>query len=152
MIEKLEWNIGGWTTGNITAKAFYEKERGSTTYNNQTSIWQGYIGLIYPSDYGYAAGKECLKTSVYSYGNSCKNSDWLFNNVFQWTLTPYSSDSDNVFRVDGKGNVTDSPASDAYGVRPSLYLSSKVGIKEITNQDETKPYGSETNPYILTIE
>ena len=32
----------------------YEKERGTTVYSERPTKWTGKIGLMYPSDYGYA--------------------------------------------------------------------------------------------------
>ena len=108
---------------------------------------------MYPSDYGYATSggtttnrDACLAKELYSWSSSgysdCKNNDWLFNSTIQWTLTPFSSPSGDVFIVGNTGYVSYySNASNSYGVRPSVYLTSNVGI---SGGD-----GTMNNPYIL---
>ncbi len=52
-IESVVWNLGGSSTYNdVTASMFYERERGTTTYNGYPSpghakTWTGKIGLMY---------------------------------------------------------------------------------------------------------
>ena len=70
---------------------------------------------MYPSDYGYATSGEnntnretCLNTALYNWDglsvSNCKNNDWLYTRSCQWTLTPNSSNSNNVFNVNSNGN------------------------------------------------
>ena len=143
MIEQVTWNIGGHTTSGNTTSQFYIAERGSTTYNSQPSMWNGYIALMYPSDYGYAADKSCWSTQLSNYADSCKNSDWLYiTSTYQWTLTPRSANSRHVFYVDKSGSIgSDSGAVEEWAVRPSLYL--KSDVKMIDGD------GSSEKPYIL---
>ena len=76
--------------------------------------------------------------------STCKNSDWMFNSDYWWTLSPRSGDFNDVFRVYGTGgassncnaNYTDN------AVRPAITLSSKVQI--------TGGTGTESDPYILS--
>ncbi len=153
-IVKVRWNTGTFATNDNTqwtAKATYETEReshngkeqcisngGGTSCNDEverTTIWDGYIGLMYPSDYGYAVGKEvretCLGKSINSYNSgSCNTNDWLKPSSYTWTMTPssYSSSASNVFLVYSSGIVSYSNASNANGVQPVVYLSSSVKI------------------------
>ena len=57
---------------------FYAYERGTTRYDtNRPLYWDGYVGLMYPSDFGYAAGNSCVTgTDPYNYDGGCKNKDW----------------------------------------------------------------------------
>ena len=56
------------------------------TKRNSSSTWNGYIGLMYPSDYGFATNdgnsrnrKTCLQMFMYNwYHNDCKNKDYLY--------------------------------------------------------------------------
>ena len=153
MIANATWKLGGSSTNNdVTASMFYERERGTTVYNGNPITWQGKIALMYPSDYGYATSggattnrDACLAQALYNWDSSsysdCKNNDWIFNNDYQWTLTPPSSGSDFVFGVFGTGYVDYDSAGNSYGVRPSVYLTSNVGI---SGGD-----GTMNNPYIL---
>ena len=152
MIETVTWKLGGSSTNNdVTASMFYERERGTTVYSGRPTTWQGKIALMYPSDYGYATSggsttnrEACLAKELYNWDSysDCKNNDWLFNSTIQWTLTPDSSTSSIVFRVIGTGYVGyDFTANNSNGVRPSVYLTSNVGI---SGGD-----GTMNNPYIL---
>ncbi len=146
MIASTTWKLGGSSTyDDVTASMFYERERRPTT-------WQGEIALMYPSDYGYATSggsttnrEACLAKELYNWDSSsysdCKNNDWLFNSTIQWTLTPSSSYSISVFHVNRTGYVGYYDADGSNGVRPSVYLTSNVGI---SGGD-----GTMNNPYIL---
>ena len=153
MIANVTWKLGGSSTPNdVTASMFYERERGTTVYSGRPTTWQGKIALMYPSDYGYATSggtttnrEACLANSLANWDSSsysdCKNNDWIFNNDYQWTLTPLSSVSTHVFGVFDTGFVLSSIAYNSYGVRPSVYLTSNVSI---SGGD-----GTMNNPYIL---
>ena len=153
MIANVTWKLGGSSTyDDVTASMFYERERGTTVYSGRPTTWQGEIALMYPSDYGYSTSggsttnrEACLAKELYNWDSSsysdCKNNDWLFNSTIQWTLTPYSSYSFRVFYVGNPGYVDSRSAYDSRGVRPSVYLTSNVGI---SGGD-----GTMNNPYIL---
>ena len=153
MIANVTWKLGGSSTYNdVTSSMFYERERGTTVYSGRPTTWQGKIALMYPSDYGYATSggsttnrEACLAKELYNWGSSsysdCKNNDWLFNSTIQWTLTPISSNSSHVFNVRNTGYVNYLYANRSIGVRPSVYLTSNVGI---SGGD-----GTMNNPYIL---
>ena len=155
MIANVTWKLGGSSTSdNVTASMFYERERGTTVYNGNPITWQGKIALMYPSDYGYATSggattnrEACLAKELYNWNSSsyrdCKNNDWIFNNDYQWTLTPYSSYSDYVFGVFNTGFVNSGYARRSFGVRPSVYLTSNVNI---SGGD-----GTVNSPYTLKV-
>ena len=96
MIETVTWNIGAnQSYGDTTTKEFYEHERSTLTDTNSYT-WQGKIGLIYPSDYGFATSgennenrKDCLNKFLYKNWNdsNCYDYDWL-KVVDTWTLMP----------------------------------------------------------------
>ena len=156
MIANVTWKLGGTadyqSASNGLASHWYGYERGTTVYSGRPTTWQGKIALMYPSDYGYATSggattnrEACLAKELYNWDSSsyrdCKNSDWLFNKDYQWTLTPYSSYSYRVFGVFKPGYVLNHHANYSLGVRPSVYLTSNVGI---SGGD-----GTMNNPYIL---
>ena len=154
MIANVTWKLGGSSTYNdVTPSMFYERERGTTVYSGRPTTWQGKIALMYPSDYGYATSggtttnrEACLANSLANWDSSsysdCKNNDWIFNNDYQWTLTPASSYSYRVFFVDYAGYVSSNlSAYYSRGVRPSVYLTSNVNI---SGGD-----GTMNNPYTL---
>ena len=155
-IENVVWNLGGSPTYyDVTSGMFYERERGTMVYSGRHTTWTGKIGLMYPSDYGYATSggqtsdrTTCLAKELYNWGSSsesdCKNNDYLFKSSYsQWTLTHISSIDYFVFRVYSGGFVDHNGANDSSGVRPALYLKSSISISGGT--------GSSTEPYQLKV-
>ena len=157
MISNAKWNLGGSSTyTGVTASMFYERERGTEVYRGRPTEWTGKIGLMYPSDYGYATSggsgtdrNTCLNTELFNWNDSsvsdCKNNDWLYDSSnYQWTITSRSSGSYYVFHVSSSGSVnSDLYASNSRAVFPALYLSSNV---KISGGD-----GSEGNPFKLSL-
>ena len=157
MIETITWKLGGSSTYNgVTPSMFYERERGTAVYSGRPTTWSGKVALMYPSDYGYATSggsttnrESCLAKELYKWSSSsfsdCKNNDWLYDSsASQWTLTPSSSYSDLVFGVSNNGYLNGNVAYDGYGVRPSIYLKSNIGISGGT--------GVSSDPYKLSIQ
>ena len=141
-IDKITWKLGGTGNDNSTNTIqFYAYERGTTVYTGRPTEWQGKVGLMYPSDYGYATSggstsnrTSCLNKELYNWDDSsysdCKNNDWLLDSsTTQWALAPYSSDADHVFYVSNAGFASGYTFACAqYAVRPSVYLISKTSI------------------------
>ena len=155
MIGDVKWYLGGSSTYNdVTASMFYTRERGTGVYSGRSTSWIGKVGLMYPSDYGYATSggtttnrASCLAEEMYSWGDSsvsdCKNNDWMYNSSNrQWTITPRQDLTGTVFSVSSAGYVYyNGSAYINYGVRPVVYLNS--AIKVITGS------GTKESPYIL---
>ena len=146
MIGNAKWNLGGWNTSKIYANQFYEYERGTTVYSGRSTEWTGKIALMYPSDYMYAGDLSKCSKDGYNWDSdqtNCRDTSWLRNtSTTQWTLTPYSSSSNDVFYVSDSGYVLNGDyVADSLASRPVLYLKSTV---EITGGD-----GSSTNAFTL---
>ena len=156
MIGDTLWYLGG--TANYTSSTngltshFYSYERGTTVYSGRDTSWVGKVGLMYPSDYGYATSggsttdrNACLNKELYNWDSSdfsdCKNNDWIFNSSSQWTITPSASNSYVVFLLGNRGYVNSYRTDYARGVRPVVFLKSNI---KIIDGD-----GSSSNPYIL---
>ena len=146
MIEKIEWNLGGFTsnstnTNNIKTLEAYTKERENVSYNNQPTTWEGYVGLMYPSDYGYAASEECMINKVlYQYNDeACKSSNWLYIGIHEWTQSPHSGCSDCVWYVDATGMLNYANNARTSNVRPVVNLKSTVKFIDGVGTSD-KPY------------
>ncbi len=151
------WNLGGSSTyKDVTTATFYTSERGTATiYTERPTTWTGKIGLMYPSDYGWATSggnttnrDACLNKELYNWESSsvsdCKNNDWLYDSSkYQWTLTWRSVDSGNVFRVCHDGSVSIGQARNNCGARPAVYLKNTVKISGGS--------GTASNPYTLSL-
>ena len=150
-IESVVWNLGGTanysSASNGLASHFYGYERGTTVYSGHAPTWTGKIGLMYPSDYGYATSggsttdrATCLAKEMYNWDGSgvsdCKNDDYLYKSGYtQWTLVSNSSRSSAVFFVYYSGNVTSNNAyyasTTGYSVRPVVFLKSNILITDV---------------------
>lgn len=75
--------------------------------------------------------------------SACKNNDYLHkSSMEQWTMTPSSSYSNNVFNANNLATLAYYNASIGNAVRPTAYLKSSVLI--------TSGDGSKENPYVLS--
>ena len=98
----------------------YQNEVGSSA---STTTYDAKIGLMYVSDYGFAAGQSGWTTKLDSYSsNSSKN--WLYLGSREWTISR-SSSTIIVFFV-SFGNVAGSDLNKSYDVRPTFSLLSSV--------------------------
>ena len=150
MIAKVTWYLGGSSSSFATAESFYGYERGTRVYSGNPTNTTGYIGLMYPSDYGYSVlSSSCARTTnLYSYNSSsCAGASWLYGNGYEWTLTPFSSSRASMFILYNDGRLYDgmaAPSGDYYmgsGTRPVLYLDSSVYVVDGD--------GSLDKPYII---
>ena len=129
------WKVGGNTHDNIAkqpAKTAYQNEvvnpvPGSTSSNGETES-SAKVGLMYASDYGFAAAPSAWTTNLFNYnGDAIKNVNWMYMGLVEWTISRYADISNNAFVVNESGYVTDgSHVSIAYGVRPVFSLTSSV--------------------------
>ena len=142
MIAITTWYLGGATDTRATAAAFYEYERGSTGYGSNPTSTEGYIGLMYPSDYGYAASPEKWNRGLYEY-DFYATDNWLYMGLYEWTITPSPSLEMYVFRLCDDGVLEIFYASDKNAVRPVFYLNSNVIL--------SSGNGSKENPFRLSL-
>ena len=144
--------LGGYyaSSGGMTNQ-FYTYERGTSRYDtNRPLYWDGMVGLMYPSDYGYAAGNTCVTgTKPYNYSDGCENKDWLwmttssnYSDGAEWLMSPDSRNSNRAFIVDSRGYVSNIFVIYSGSARPVFYLNSSASI--------TDGEGTSTDPYILS--
>ena len=149
MIGDAKYYLGGYKDTTITSEVMYQYERktsGSTYYygTNPNNL-VGKLGLMYASDYGYAASDECTQT-LNNYNNTtCTNNNWLFKSNNEWILPQNASDSGGVFYFYSGGGVLCNYRAGGwqFAVRPGLYLKSSVQI--------TGGKGTSTAPYVIGI-
>ena len=105
-----------------TPQIAYEYEVGSNSSSTTDSMK---IGLMYVSDYGYAASNSNWTTELTDYSNA-KNSNWLYLGVDEWTISHNTVSLDGVFNVSDIGNGSANLVSYNLAVRPSFYLTSSI--------------------------
>jgi len=150
MIENTTYYLGGIESG-ITKNIAYTKERSTDVYSGHATTWTGTIGLMYTSDYAFAAGSECVynedgdQLSLDEYNEKkCKENNWMYSGKNEWTITPHSKTVNVEMAISTSGNVTDSfNARIANSVRPTVYLKATVKIISGT--------GTSTDPYQLGL-
>ena len=135
MIEDATWYLGKIASYSNTAKNFYTGERNNVGNGSNSTIYgpenangnSTKIGLMYSSDYGYAAYPDAWATDIYDYDSSTiKQNNWLYMGLYEWTITPSSRFSTDVFHLVFNGNLTIGSADYYYSVRPVFYLKSNI--------------------------
>ena len=156
-IEEVVWDLGGSSMYpedyyGVTPSEFYEAERGGGVYSGHATTWTGKIGLMYPSDYGYATSggttedrAACLAKGLNNWHelSDCSGNDYLLDASRRspLTLTPHSANARNVFYVSSDGGVYRNSARYPFDVRPALFLKSNILLDKGT--------GESSNPYTL---
>ena len=120
------WKVGGGTSANIYSsvpKTAYQYEVGS---NASTTIVDKKIGLMYVSDYGFAADQSGWTTKLSFYeSNTSKN--WLFLGSNEWTISRISGNTSDAFSVDSTGYVRfNYVTNNSFAARPSFNLLSST--------------------------
>ena len=144
LIAPTTWHLGGMASTSNTAKAFYDGERNNAGFDSNPTTFTDEIGLMYPSDYGYAAYPDAWTTNLNGYNSSSITSNnWLYMGLFEWTISPYSSSSNYVFDVNNNGYLNYVSAYVGYAVRPVFYLKSNV--------EYSGGSGTKSDPFTLVV-
>ena len=164
MIGTTKYYLGGYNTSQITTNVMWQYERKNDV--NRTDYYYGTnpimqnddskkIAIMYASDYGYAASKECTQT-LYDYGATgdeavkCRmDNNWLNSNYYTyetWLLTQNCSNYSYVFYESNYGKVEYIAGAhlNSKAVIPVLTLSSNVKIASGS--------GTSSDPYQLNLE
>lgn len=148
LIEKSPFYLGKVNPEVVSAKERYEKE--GNIYENSTSVWCGYVGLMQSSDYAYAMGREECIQDLRKSLDSCQSYNYLWlgqvDRKNEWMLTPNLSDTRSVFQraIEENGIVNElAVAAQPNEVRPVVYLNPNVRIMSGN--------GTEESPYQLDI-
>ena len=152
MIDTATWYTGAYDQFSYV-DAHYTAERGNMgricsggdSCNDtvtRTNTWNGKVGLISASDYGYSADLSQCNQALNNYSN-CTSLNWLSIGSFEWTMSSraYSDYAYDVFTVHDDGNLYNGYAYDGGAVRPAVYLKSGVSI--------SGGNGSQSDPYVL---
>ncbi len=136
------WKIGGNTETNI------KNSIPATAYQNEiinpaeSTTYDAKIGLMYVSDYGYAATKSVWNIALNSYNNiSVISENWMYMGLYESTISHKTGDAYNAFNVYYDGSVSSDNIGRAYAIRPCFYL----------NQDVTyvSGNGTKTEPFLI---
>ena len=151
MVGTTKYYLGGYKSSEITSDVMWQYERkssGNDYYYGTNPIMQNEankkIALMYASDYGYAASKECSKGLLYYYedSNCITTNNWLDKSQNEWLISQDSNGDNIVFYV-LDSLVTGEIVGGKYGVRAVLSLSSNVKISGGS--------GTSEQPYTLSV-
>ena len=122
-----QWQVGGMAKDNsYIVKQYYDVEIKNQTGYEETMA----VGLMYVSDYGYAASPENWQTALYDYNNTTNtNNNWMYLGAVEWTISHRLGSPNSVFYVHSAGGVGYNSASFADAVRPSVYLKSEIALE-----------------------
>ena len=132
-IAETTWKVGGNTWANIgsqPATTAYQNEIVSPVTTNTTdgkTECSAKIGLMYASDYGFAAAQSAWTANLTTYnGEAIKNVNWMYMGFYDWTISRNADTSGRVFSVNRDGFVGSSSVLTYFGVRPSFSLLSST--------------------------
>ena len=117
------WKIGGMDLSTTnTAKQYYDVEVGNSSSSTPDSMK---IGLMYVSDYGFAASNSNWTTALWDY-SSAKSTNWMAG-LTEWTVSRDSSNTHDAVNVRSRGSLNYlNHVTYSRAVRPSFYLSSST--------------------------
>ena len=118
------WKVGGNTWNNIAESVPSIAYQNEIVAPAENTTYDAKIGLMYVSDYSFAASPSAWSTMLYNYDN-VKANNWMYMGVWEWTISR-RSDSYLAFLVISDGNVNNDFVSHDRGVRPSFNLSSSI--------------------------
>ena len=127
-IATVTWKVGGNTYSNIIQKTpsiVYINE----ITNPDTTTYDAKIGLMYVSDYGFAASPSAWTLTMGSYDNTTATStNWMYMGMGEWTILRYSDSSVHAFLVRNEGLLRSSGSvyGDYFGARASFNLESSI--------------------------
>ena len=131
MIASHDYQVGGNTWTNLiktVGKQKYENE----LVNPASDIKEtAKIGLMYVSDYGYAANPSYWTTQMYRVDAQdyrlATTSNWMYMGLYEWTISRDSGNTAVAFSVNTTGYVySHNVSTNFYAARPVFYLESAV--------------------------
>ena len=132
-IATVTWKVGGNTWANIgtkTSSVAYTNEITNPVTTNTTdnaTTYSAKIGLMYVSDYGFAASPDAWTLTMSSYNNTtATNNNWMYMGLYEWTISRNAGISDRAFLVYFDGYVNNNVVNNYRGVRASFNLESSV--------------------------
>ena len=111
--------------------------------SNDSETYSAKIGLMYASDYAYAASPENWNLTLYEYDSDTNiNNNWMFMGANEWIMISCSNVSSNAFRITRTGYFDSSGVYSDNAIRPTFYLNSDVAYVSGT--------GTQTDPYRIS--
>ena len=151
LIREYTWQVGGVAYENVYNSPVQKAYNYEVGQNAANTTYQAQIGLIYVSDYGYAASTENWTINMGSLNASTnKDNNWMYMGNTEWTITPLINNMYSVYQCTSSGIIDSQIAGRGTGgagerylesgaIRPTFYLNSNV---QYVSGD-----GTQENPY-----
>ena len=133
-IVETTWKVGGNTSDNIYSaipSVAYQNEivnPVTTNSKDNKTEYSAKVGLMYASDYGFAAAPSAWTANLNTYnGEAIKSVNWMYMGLVEWTISRNADYKSGAFIVNNTGSFNDyNIGYGAGGVRPVFNLSSSV--------------------------
>ncbi len=129
------WKIGGNTWDNIGVSVPQMAYTNEITSPAENTTYDAKIGLMYVSDYYYAAESKIWGKTAYDY-RSFTSINWMYMGLEDWAITRVSNVSNDAFYANEYGYVFYCGVLDrnnvsyySFAIRPCFYLNSNVTYK-----------------------
>ena len=148
MILPSTWYLRGNKSSSVSKEEMFNIERttGTIMYNTPY-ITNTKIGIMYPSDYGFAVteGGNCTSSTKINYYDYCTGTNWLFTGLNEWQITPYDDTAGYAYYTypDGYIHCYYKRVSTPFMIRPTLYLKGSITLKD--------GQGTINSPYIISL-
>ena len=126
------WKVGGRDFRSFVPKIVYQNEvvnpqAGQYSATNETE-YSAKIGLMYVSDYGFAAIPDAWTLTMGSYNNlTATNNNWIYIGDGDWTITPMTTMVDYVNVISSDGQIVIGfVGMDSFGARPVFNLDTSI--------------------------
>ena len=131
------WKVGGnmlYNIVNTIPSKTYQNEivnPDATNTTDNATTYNAKIGLMYISDYGFAATPSAWTRELYNYWQEdIPSNNWMYMGLFEWTISRDSDNSYNVFYVGSTGDLGHAfIAPSFYAGRASFNLVSSITYK-----------------------
>ena len=147
MIATTVWNVGGNTDDNILYTSVKNAYQNEIINPIENITYSDEIGLMYVSDYGYAASPGNWTTRLSDYDNDTNTANnWMYMGSEEWTISRSTSLGLQVFNIQDNGSLSryfvNNPGS-SLNFRPCFYLKNSVLLNNGT--------GSMSDPFKISI-
>ena len=156
LIDPTKWYLGApsyKSQNDYSAEDIFIQERSNSTgYNGGSLYGIDYIGLMYPSDYGYSVSSETVDDIYHkpigSNGGEYKRNSWLYvlnDTRHEWLISPEKDISPSIgnaaaWLIGKMGNILSTPVNaNSFYVRPTFNLKASLEYKS--------GVGTKENPY-----
>ena len=142
MIEDTTWKVSGIAIDS-TPSAIYTEEITNASKTYGPSDGTSKIGLMYASDYAFAAAPSAwTKDLVYYNSSAVTSANWMYMGLDEWTISRDSNNTTNSFAIFSTGYLytpdTQFNQESPY-VRPTFYLNFDISYKSGS--------GTQSDPY-----